>query len=100
MFHDFPFSLPFKFWYRNRRKRPPLSLDFSRCFEVRILDLLCLMDPSLVTRIFPAVKKARPQDTLQADKDATCNFQGLVPCLQVYERTANRQSPPEKAMIV
>ena len=26
--------------------------------EVRILDLLCLMDPSLVTRIFPAVKKA------------------------------------------
>ena len=34
---------------------------------VRILDLLCLMDPSLVTRIFPAVKK-------------------------VYERTANRQS--------
>lgn len=34
---------------------------------VRILDLLCLMDPSLVSRIFPAVKK-------------------------VYERTANRQS--------
>merc|ERR1740123_841189 len=34
---------------------------------VRILDLLCLMDPSLVSCIFPAVKK-------------------------VYERTANRQS--------
>lgn len=34
---------------------------------VRILDLICLMDPSLVSWIFPAVKK-------------------------VYERTANRQS--------
>lgn len=34
---------------------------------VRILDLVCLMDPSLVSQIFPAVKK-------------------------VYERTANRQS--------
>ena len=26
---------------------------------VRILDLLCLMDPPLITRIFPAVKKVR-----------------------------------------
>ena len=50
------------------------ELDWMREFiegvsmeAVRILDLLCLMDPSLVTRIFPAVKK-------------------------VYERTANRQS--------
>eukprot|EP00913_Durusdinium_trenchii_P001434 g1327.t1 len=41
------------------------ELDWMREFiegvsmeAVRILDLLCLMDPSLVTRIFPAVKKA------------------------------------------
>ena len=31
---------------------------------VRILDLLCLMDPPLITRIFPAVKKVRNYSTI------------------------------------